>query len=344
MDKNYLPYLKRLSNQLFPVAYEQVCTKLDEKEIAAENVQLSFENAKEVVEELKFLKKMRIPHRLTKTLSLKKNERHQFLLSLRGRVNYFLKSPSVEERNAAEVLNQWLNGYSESFKNPTIDGQTSTINNMKLAILKREDLSESITVLGLSGTMDSLAAYTSGITRDKKTRSDDNKAVLRKAEILRQDAYKRMETLWKSLEVAIEVDPENADMYKDCLASITWEMTGFKAVVLSNETRRKNAKLKAEEENANPEDGEDTNSTDVEGENRTMHNLIPMNGVEGQNDLTTEQTSMQSKTMNGSAVHTIPVNGNLEHDTAVKPEVVNAEQKTATNGSDRASKNESLDS
>ena len=47
--------------------------------------------------------------------------------------------------------------------------------------------------------------------------------------------------------------------------------------------------------------------------------------------------AMRSKTINGGAVGTIPVNGNQGHDTAVMPDIVNADHSFAKNDSDRES-------
>ena len=41
--------------------------------------------------------------------------------------------------------------------------------------------------------------------------------------------------------------------------------------------------------------------------------------------------------MNGDAVHTIPVNGNQEHDTVVMPDMVKAALTSTKNDSDRES-------
>lgn len=340
MDQNYLPYIKRLKNQVFPVAYERICTDFSGEEFTAENVQLSFDNVKMFVNELRFLKRMQLQHPLTRVITQQKIDRHQQLLSLRGRVTYFLKSPVAAERNAAIALEIWLLNYHESFKSPTISEQTGLVNNMDTEIKHSTVLMESIAALNLNGTLDSIHELTAEMNINHKKRSDDRKAALRKATLLREAAFKKLTTFWKSIEVAIELGTADVAVYTEYLNQINWTMIEYKAMALNSKTRSVNAALKAEEEkeNALPEDGEQSNSTQSAGmQNRSAFSFVPTNETEEHDDLASQEAAMQSKTIEGGAVSTIPVNGDQEHDTAEKPEKPIAKQDASTNGSDRES-------
>ena len=335
MVKSNLVYLKRLHNQVFPVAYENICARLEGEEFSVESVQQSFDSAESLINELRFLQNMQIPHPLTETITQQRDDRHQYVLSLKSRVASFMKSPIAAERNAAKTLQVWLYGFREFYKNASINGQTGMINTMSKNINESSVLQNAAETLNLNVIMDSLVSITTDIWEKHQIRLNDKKAALLKAKKMREIAFKRMTTLWKSIELAIELGTGEVGKYTDYLNEINLAMAEYKALYLSKMTRRINAAQEAEDEieNAAHENGVHINSTNGEGANRSMPNFIPINGVEAHNELPAEQAAMRSKTINGGMVNTIPVNGNQEHGTIVKPLIVNTEHNLATNGS-----------
>ena len=204
MRKNYLPFLKRLRNVEFPVAYEKICSQFEDVEFEVVNVQLSFDSAMDYLQEVVFLKNMRLQHPLTEIISQQKNKRHQHLLSLRGRVTYFTKSPIVNERSAARILEKWLYGYREDFINPSIHGQTGIIVNMMTNINESTVLQQAVEDLNLMSTFDSLSSKTNTIKENDNARLDERKALLLKAKKIRDAGYKKMKIFRSSIELEID--------------------------------------------------------------------------------------------------------------------------------------------
>ena len=318
MKKNNLVFLNRLHNQVFPVAYEKICSQLENEEFSVDSVQQSFDSASSFINELRYLKNTKFPHPLTKVIAELRDERHQSILSFKGRINSFLRSPIVVERNAANVLHGWFAIYQEFYNSPSISGQTGMINGMSKDIIESAVLSDSLEALNLSITMNSLVTTTSKIKEHDETRLKDRKAALLKAKTLRGIAYKKMMTLWKSIEVAIELKAGDVVKLTEYLNDINWAMVDFKTSVLSKTTRRVNAALKAEEEKQN-----------VDHENEGPINLALANGG--------HEGSFKMVNVNGVVVNKIPVNGNSEQFTAEIPKTVSTEQRFQTNGSDQES-------
>ena len=211
MKKSNLVYLKRLHNQVFSVAYENICARFDGKEFSVESVQQSFDSAESLIDDLRFLQNMQTPHPLTEWITQQRNERHQYILSFKSRVGSFMKSPIVAERNAAKTLQVWLHGFREFYKSPSINGQTGMINTMSKNINESSVLQTAVETLNLLVTMDSLVSITIGIWEKHQIRLDDKKAALLKAKKIRDLGFKRMTTFWKSIELAIELESGDVD-------------------------------------------------------------------------------------------------------------------------------------
>ena len=346
MKKNLLPYMAHFSNEEFKIAYELVCSRLEGEEFTVEDVQLAFDNANEYISELEILRSDGGPHPLTKPIAEKRNLRYDYLISLRGRVTYFLKSPIQDEREAAQVLSLWLSRFSKNYARPSINKQTEMVNNMCKDLAESDTMNDAFITLALLDTFDQIQSISMALQKQHAAREEERRASVLKATNVRNVAYDKMKTFRTTIETAIKLGKGDIDKHLEYFRIINFALADTKALYLSNTTRRKNAALKAEEENENAghEDGGHDDSTNGSGENRSMFSSALVDGIAAHNDLSATQATVQNKTMNGGAVRTIPVNSNSEHDTAVKPEIVDVKHGFATNGSDRESKNENLGS
>ena len=339
VERSLLPYLAQFSNEEFKMSFELVCSRLEGEVFTVEDVQQAYENATEYISELEILRADSGPHPLTASIVEKRDLRHDFLSSLKGRVTYFLKSPIAGERNASQLLNTWLNRFSKSYSRPSILKQTEMVDNMLKDIAQSAPLSSALELLGLLATLDSIQSVNTELKELHEAREIERRARILKAKEVRSVAYDKMKMLWTTIETAIKLQKGNIDKHLEFFRIINFAISNNKILNLKSSTRRKNAAQKAEEEmeNAAHENGVHINSTNGDGENRSMRNFVPMNGVEAHNEMPTQQAAMRSKTINGGAVGTIPVNGNQGHDTAVMPDIVNADHSFAKNDSDRES-------
>ena len=261
MKTNYLTYLIRLRNVEFPVAYESICSKFDDEVFEAENVQQSFDAAKDYLTVVRELKNMRVQHPLTETIGELTKERHQTLLSLRGRVTYFLKSPLDNERTAAKTLDTWLYGYRDDLNYPSIKAQSGIVDNMAMNLDENAALHEAVETLGLVQSFNSLKITTADIKFGNNKRLKDRKAKLLKASIIRETAYTKMNTFRKSIEVVLELKTVDIEKYTNYLDDINWAMADFRSSYLSKTTRNANAALKAEEEKDAEDNSESSSPT-----------------------------------------------------------------------------------
>ena len=261
MKNNYLTYLIRLRNVEFQVAYAKICSQFEGEVFEAENVQQSFDAAQNYLPEVRKLKNMRLQHPLTETIGELTKERHQSLLSLRGRVTYFLKSPLNDERTAAKTLDTWLYGYREDLIYPSIKAQSGIVDSMAENLDVDEAISEAAVALGLVSTLNSLKLMSTDIKSADNKRLKDRKAKLLKANIIRDAAYKKMNTFWKSIEVVLELKTVDIAKYTNYLDDINWAMADFRSSYLSKTTRNANAALKAEEEKDAEDNSESSNPT-----------------------------------------------------------------------------------
>ena len=346
MKTSLLPYMAQFKNEEFKISFELVCSRLEGEEFTVEDVQQAFDNAQSYISKLDVLRSDKGPHRLSQSIAERRNSRHESLLSIKGRVNYFLKSPIEDEREAAQLLNTWLKRFSENYSKPSINKQTEMVNNMYKDLSKSEAISSAIDKLGLLSAFDFVRSVTVSIQREQAVREEEKRAKILKADEVRRVAYDKMKMLWTTIETAIKLGKGDIDEHLEYFRIINFALADFKTLHLNSNTRRKNAALKAEEgnEKVDHENGEHIDTTCGSGENRSMFNFIPKNGIEENNDLWSQPAAMQSKAINGGAVHSIPVNSKLEQSTVVKPEIVDAAHQFRTNDSDRESQNENLGS
>ena len=340
MKKSLLPYLAQFSNEEFKMSFELVCSRLEGEVFSVEDVQQAYEDATAYISELKVLRADSGPHLLTASIAQKRDLRHDYLSSFKGRVTYFLKSPIAGERNAAQLLSTWLTRFSKSYSSPSILKQTEMVDNMLKDTGESASISNAIELLGLLVTLDSIQSLTTELKEEHAAREKENRAKILKSIEVRSVAYDKMKMLWTTIETAIKLKKGNIEKHLEYFRIINFAITNNKILNLNSSTRRKNAAKKAEDENeknAVPENGLPVNSINGDGENRSMRNFVPANGAEAHKDLPTLQAAMQSKTMNGDAVHTIPVNSNQEHDTVVMPDMVKAALTSTKNDSDRES-------
>ena len=150
-----------------------------------------------------------------------------------------------------------------------------------------------------------------------------------------------MKILNNTIENVIKLEKGDVEKHLEYLRIINVAIADTKALHLNSKTRRINAAEKAaeeEKENAIPEDGEQSNSTQSNGmQKRSAPSFVPTNETSVHDHLPNQLAAMQSKTIDGGAVSTIPVNSDQEHDTAEIPEMPVAKQDASTNGSDRES-------
>ena len=241
-----LSYLVRLKNQEFPEVFGTICSILERGDITEQYLVECLEIAKAKQDGLKFLKNMRTKHPLTKTIDQLTRDRHDYLLSLRGKATYGLKSPLATERNAANLLVVWLGRYHEYLKVPKTHEQSLLVDQMVNDIDTTPNLAEALNNVGMKDMFTTIIEITKDIRSVFDNRSEDKQAQSREARKVRNEAYKAMKTLINAVDVSIKLGTENSDTYVGYWNEIARLLDGFNAKVLSRSTRRKTAAEKME--------------------------------------------------------------------------------------------------
>lgn len=256
MQPSLLSYLRKLRNHEFAEAYELICDNLTVDgldETADSNVIQALERVEDYARELPFLKNLKRKHHITPRMDEYKKARHQYLLSFRGRINYYMKSPIESERATANLLNIWLSGYQEFFSGATIHSQSRLVSNICDETESDESLEQSVSELNLTATFNEIRSITSRMRVLHLARLKQKKEDSARAKLIRKTAMGHIITLWKTLEVSAALDTLDAEVCKTLFEKINWVIIDFKARYLGKNTRRENEKLKEEQEGELPE-------------------------------------------------------------------------------------------
>ena len=353
MKKVSISFLSRLRNQEFPAAYGMICSILEEEEISVEYVSQSLASVMTQNEKLVFLRNMKRQHPLTRTIKHQTDLRNDYFSSLKGRVTSALKSPVETEREAAEVLNLWLHGYRQYLSTARIHEQTVLIEQMLEEYQSKLFLQEAVTKCGVQMILDSIAAITAEIKDSFVARSKEKTATKRKARILRRAAYNDLKTLIDSIKMVISLGDADSAVYLNYLEEIDDMMEVFRAKCESRATRRKNAALKAEENQPEDHENDDQDGDTMPKESQPetagtsrKFNVMTLDGMDSHNGLTNESLNgdgvMNNSVKNGEAIDgkkEEPSNGNdnFVNDDEHAPEKAIAMYDGTSNGIDQKS-------
>ena len=251
MHKLNVSYLNRLRNQEFPDVFRAICSVLERDEISETYLVDFLEKAKSKMNSLGLLKNMRMKHPITRTITQLTRDRHAYLLSLKGKITYGLKSPIIEERNAANVLDAWLDRYREYLKQPRTSEQNNLVAQMADDIDKFANINDAFNSAGLLNMFDSIKAITTDIelAYDNRSESMEDQRIM--ANKVRLEAYDAMKRLINALDMAIEEGNENSEKYKRYWNEISKILDMFYAKVQMRSTWHKYA---AEKKNEQPVD------------------------------------------------------------------------------------------
>ena len=316
-------FLMGLRNDEFPQFFNQLSSLLEEESVVDVYVKECLEDVNAHLEELKFVMNMRNPHPLTAKLEEQIVVRKTSLVSLRGKVFASLKSPIAAEREAATVLAGWIDKHCKGkLYSPSIIVHTRMVDNLKQDYTMSEAIAEAIEVLALSPVFDSICAISHSINRDFMTRNDEQAADVRKAFLIRSNAYKSLKKYFKALDLALSLEKGTDHFYLDYCRRIDKLLDNYRVRYLSRNTRRKNAAQKAEDEkqNAEPENGEQDGG-----------GIMTMNLKGGKPAMAGGMKTFGATSLDGMDLQNGTTNGSLEGKLAMNGNGTNG---AATNGAD----------
>ena len=291
--------INRLRNHDFPRVYTLIVSQFEEEVFAVEDVQLAYEVIKAHDMKLNFIKSGIAKHPLTEVIANLRDIRHQCILSLRGRTKYSMKSPFAGEREAANIIFEWLEKEHKFLRSRSIQQQAQSVTRMKHDLGLMPELLEHLATLGLSKLIQSIISTTDEIDKNYKVRIAEKAANTRKSSLMRREAYDAMDTFVVAINQAIKLKKGDVTVHQNYLNQIAGLVSGFQSQQISKATRKKNAAELAEAE-ANQRceslNGEQTSEGDVQpierkpkrGKSATARRRIPFgamatNGINLQN-------------------------------------------------------------
>lgn len=248
--------LNRLKNHDFTRAYKLIVSQLEGEEFLVEDVQTAYTSICAHNEKLTSIKNGEAKHELTETMSNLTDLRHQYVLSLRGRVVYSRKSPFADERDAANKLYRWLEKEQKFLRRRSINSQAKSIDNMMDTLNDELGLQDALTTLGLNELFTTITNTSVAIDNAFKERTADQAALKKKTRLLRDNAYDAMQVFIVALEQTIALSKGDVERSRFNMNEIDRVVTTFASKYDSDVTRKKNAEeAQKEREEGNSANG-----------------------------------------------------------------------------------------
>ena len=168
-----------------------------------------------------------------------------------------LKSPIEAKREAAQVLNEWLEPYRKSLSRPLLGVQTTLVDEISDEVDKVERVFDAVVTLDLISVLDSIKLVTADMIANIDTRHNERIEERKKAQIQKRSAYAKLIIFLNSVEMVINMNGENKATYLNYAEKVNGYLDSYKATLLSRSTRFKTA---AEKEQANSD--KEGNNTD----------------------------------------------------------------------------------
>ena len=277
-------FLKRVTNQEYHAGYMALSSVMEGREITADYVTNALDNVLAHKKVLVNMKNMKLRHPLTHQIKEMRDNRADYLLSLKGMIRAGLKSPIESVRNACYVLDAWLFGYRDYFSKPTIHEHTAMVEQITDDVKTNNNIKEAMLAAELMETIEHIELINTDIQVAYLMRSKEIAAMSRKAAKVRNDAYVDLIHLTNSMELAISLGHADSDIYEEALNEMADIASRFKAKYLIRMTHSRNAAL------------EDTSYEDVTDEDATDEDATDNDGIENES---TENESTENEMLDG---------------------------------------------
>lgn len=243
MNRFQMSFLGSLRNNEFPMFYDQLCSILEVDDIVDVNLKECLQDLKGHEEEMKYVRRLQGPHRLTSVLRKQSIARKEYLVSLRGKVKAGLNSPIPSEREAAVMLKIWLDKPRVSFHVPSINPQTRLVEDLMHERAIKVEIQEAITEMELESIIDPIVALTEDINDNFMIRAHEQAENVRKVRAIRRAAYADLKRFFKAFDVALSLEKPDESFYSDISKVIDNLLDNYRVKLYARRTRSKNAEL-----------------------------------------------------------------------------------------------------
>ena len=247
MEKLHVSFMRDLLNIEFEGLYFDIIKLMEIKQVDDSNINIAFERVKPHVEKFDALRN-RQRHPLS-TLNKKLTRmRTDYLISLRLRVESYMRSHIPEERVAAERIYFVMDMYGKKYYVPSIITQSAFVDDLVANIKEHKDFKDAFTLLRLHDLMDTIAEMTEEIMKNYLQRVNDNSRRKERNKGVRMAAYKDMKVMIDAINFMYVLKRDDEDM-KVALEDLMWHIKEtFKAYstpMKSRTTKRKNRRAVA---------------------------------------------------------------------------------------------------
>lgn len=239
--------MRELTNIDFEGVYYNIIDVMDLMKVDDTNIQLALARVKPHVKKFDALKNRQrnknavLNEELTRT-------RTDYLISLRLRIQSFLRSHLPEERVAAKCINFLLKGYGKKYYVPSILTQTIFVDNIVFEITQNEDFKEAFTLLRLNGLMDTIEEMTEEIMNNLNNRISEDGVRKERNNGVRTAAYKDMKIMIDIINFMYINNKENEKKRAE-IEKLMWFINrtfkAYRTPMRSLQTKRKNRKALA---------------------------------------------------------------------------------------------------
>ena len=239
--------MKDLRNHEFVELYNLIINYIETQQVDDAHITTAFERVKSHQNKLQYMEKRK---RSSFSIENKELTRHRndYLISLRLRVKSFLLSPSVAERDAANLIHYVLKPYGKEFYVATILPQTRLANDLEKNINENSDVKDAVSLLGLNELMDIIFDLTMEIMINYNLRVFETGETKSKRTGVKKAAYRDMKIMADAINfmaVFNEHNEEKKAIVEELIYNIDGILKDFRTAMRSRNTKRKNRKAMA---------------------------------------------------------------------------------------------------
>ena len=189
MEKMHVSFVKDLRNREFSLLIDSTAELVAVKMSENESLKKATENLQSHNKKLLQLKDTKPRHYLTRIIKEKVDNRTEYLVGLRMRIESALLSPIPQERVAAERLMYWIDPYKKVLFKPSLAVQTQAVEFLNLDKNENTTIQEHTALLNLDYILDEVVSETEEIKRLVTARGKDKALGATNGKKVRAAAY-----------------------------------------------------------------------------------------------------------------------------------------------------------
>ena len=244
MEKIHVSFVKDLRNREFSLLIDTVAEIVAESTSENKSLKKVTEKLQSHDKKLLQLKDTKPRHYLTRIIKEKVDNRTDYLVCLRMRIESSLLSPIAQERVAAERLLYWIDPYRKALFRPSLGVQTQAVQFLNLDKSKDATIQEHTALLNLDYILDIVVDETEQIKSLVTARGKDKALRAINGKNVRAAAYFDLRVLLDVMRTIYNLSSNKQEVEEIIWLSelINESLTRFRRELRSRNTKRSNKK------------------------------------------------------------------------------------------------------